>query len=155
MSDAASGPPSDPLAEIRRRRLGVRAALDSLERSVAAPSAGREADWIAGVLEHIRALQSAFNHHVAVTEGPGGLFEEVLDHAPRLAHQVAALGAEHVAIADAITTGVDLAAAAEGTDGVAECREAAIDLMNQVTRHRHNGAGLVYEAYNVDIEAAD
>jgi hypothetical protein len=155
MSDAASGAPSDPLAEVRRRRLGVRAALESLERSVAAPSAGRETDWIAGLLERIQAMQVAFHHHVAITEGTGGLFEEVVDHAPRLAHAVAALSAEHVAITDAVATALDLAASAKGLVGVTETREVAIDLMSQVTRHRHNGAGLVYEAYSVDIEAAD
>jgi hypothetical protein len=157
MSDAAPSQPtpSDPLAEIRRRRRGVRAALDALEHSVAAASSGREPEWIAGVVERLRDLQSAFAHHVALTEGPGGLFEEVMEHAPRLAHQIAMLGNEHVAISDALDSGMDLGKSASGREGAAEIREAAIDVMSQVTRHRHSGAGLVYEAYNVDIEAAD
>lgn len=157
MSDAAASQPtpSDSLAEVRRRRLGVRAALESLERSIAAASSGREADWLAGVVDRVGRLQVAFDHHVALTEGPGGLFEEVIGDAPRLAHEVATLGAEHVAIGDAIVTALDMGRSARGRGGAAEIREAAIDVMNQITRHRHAGAGLVYEAYNVDIEAAD
>jgi hypothetical protein len=156
MSDADSRQPTpDSLAEVRRQRRGVRAALEALEHSVAAASAGREADWIAGVVERLQDLQAAFNHHVVVTEGSAGLFEEVMDHAPRLAHQIAALGAEHRVISDALDTGLRMAGKAQGAEGVAEAREVAIDIMSQITRHRHNGAGLVYEAYNVDIEAAD
>lgn len=156
MSDAAqSQPPSDSLAEIRRQRRGVRAAFLGLEHAVAAASSGREKEWLAGVVLKLGDLQAAFDHHIAITEGPGGLFEEVVEHAPRLAHQVAVLSAEHVAVGDAIANALNMAGKAHGADGVTETREASIDIMSQVTRHRHSGAGLVFEAYNVDIEAAD
>jgi hypothetical protein len=39
--------------------------------------------------------------------------------------------------------------------GVGQVRELVLDVLRQIGHHRHLGADLVYQAYNVDIEASD
>jgi hypothetical protein len=44
----------------------------------------------------------------------------------------------------------------DGSDvDVAHARDMVVELLTAVVRHRHLGADLVYEAYNVDMEAGD
>lgn len=135
------------LDAVRRQRSGVRLALDDLERAVTAPSAGREREWADQVQRRVAEMKAAFGEHIAVTESAGGLFEEVVEAAPRLAHKVAKLRDEHVTIS------ADLDALA--TAPVAELREAAVQVMGRVVRHRSEGSDLIYDAYFVDIDAAD
>src|SRR3974390_332153 len=90
------------LDAIRKQRVGVRAALDALELALAAPTAGRPAEWMATVTERAEALAAAFAEHIRVTEAPGGVFDDCVGRAPRLANQVARLRREHVEIADAL-----------------------------------------------------
>jgi hypothetical protein len=143
------------LPEVQRRRRGVRAALGELERAIAAPTTGREAAWVARVADQLTQVHTAFGHHIAVTEEPDGLFDEIVADAPRLANQVQQLRNDHLRIAAAID-GARLFATGPAAEGhVSELSEAAVDLLARLTRHRHLGATLVYEAYTVDIDAAD
>jgi hypothetical protein len=146
---------SETLDAVRRRRQGMRAALVELEGAVAAPSAGRVDEWTAAVLRRVTALKEAFDHHVAVTEGPDGLFEEVIAEAPLLANRIAKLRDDHHAIDDALAACFSPGISLDPESQVAVLRDAAVDAMTIVVRHRHAGASLVYEAYFVDIEAAD
>jgi len=143
------------LEEVRRQRLGVRSALDGLERALAAPSAGRAKDWATTVCERTAALSEAFGNHIQVTEGPAGVFDDVLAHSPRLAGRVTRLRNEHVAIVAGLS---DVARAARDEDPEQEVdaiRDAALTVMGLVVRHRNAGSSLLYEAYFVDIDAAD
>ena len=83
-----------------------------------------------------------------VTEGPDGLYAELLDHAPRLARQVQVLIREHAAIAAPCP-----ASSAGSTPDVRveDLRTWASDLLRELSRHRQRGADLVYEAYATDI----
>jgi hypothetical protein len=96
-------------------------------------------------------MQAAFADHIEVTERQGGLFEEVVEAAPRLAHRVAKLRDEHVTI----TAGLDALAAMRPADDIAGFREAVVQMLGRVVRHRSEGSDLIYEAYFVDIDAAD
>lgn len=149
-----SGHDRDPdevtLDAIRRQRFGVRSALGELEGAVAAPSAGRSKEWVAHVIERAAALRTAFAEHIEVTESRGGLFDEVVGEAPRLANQVNKLRAEH----GTIRAGLDALVAGEAEE-VGEIRAAAVQLMGQIVNHRSDGSSLIYEAYFVDIDAAD
>ena len=61
------GPEMDgdpPLEAVREQRVGVRTALDGLERALAAPSVGRAKEWCAAVGERADALSDAFAIHV-------------------------------------------------------------------------------------------
>ena len=75
---------------------------------------------------------------------------------PRLAHAAEKLRVEHAVISAAIDRGsVAVRSAGEDPGGVEDAREAVLKLLQQLIRHRQRGADLVYEAYNVDIEAGD
>jgi hypothetical protein len=146
---------TNTLHEAQLRRRGVQAALVGLEQAIAAPSTGREQAWVAGVASHLRVLRTAFGHHVEVTEGTDGLFEEVVGQAPRLNNQVEHLRADHARLNAAINHALALSAGPPAAGHVSELAELGLDLLSRLTRHRHLGATLVYEAYMVDIDAAD
>jgi hypothetical protein len=138
------------LEAVREQRLGVRTALDGLERAVAAPSTGRVKEWAGTVAERASLLADAFANHVLVTERGGGLFDDVTAHAPRLANQIAHLRDEHGEITAA------LAAVKEGAGQDPDAlRDASLSVMGAIVRHRNAGSSLLYEAYFVDIDAAD
>src|SRR4051794_8984716 len=142
------------VAAARKRRIGVQAALSDLERAVAAGSAQREQDWATGLAAALTRLQDAFRHHIEATESSDGLFADVIEQAPRLSHQVGQLKADHPAIEQSIQQALALVNDPAGIDSsrISAAGETVIELMSSLTRHRHLGASLVYEAYNVDIE---
>jgi Hemerythrin HHE cation binding domain len=153
--DAVAGGDVPSLEAVRRQRVGVRTALDDLERALAAPATGRAKDWAAAVAKRGAALGDAFAHHVDVTEQQGGLFDDIVAHAPRLAPRITRLRNEHVEIAALLS---DLGRAARPEDAEEEVdavRDAALAAMGAVVRHRSAGSSLLYEAYFVDIDASD
>jgi hypothetical protein len=143
------------LDEVRRRREGVRAAVDELERALAAPAAGRPKEWSARVQGQIAALRRAWAHHVNVTEAEGGLFEQVVVQAPRLDPQIQKLRKDHLSVDEALTEMAGRRAGDDPDADAAELGELALAVMGRIVRHRNQGAGLLYEAYCVDIDAAD
>ena len=147
---------SDPSLEaVREQRVGVRTALDGLERALAAPSAGRAKEWCSEVRRRTETLGDAFAIHVLVTERQGGLFQDVLTHAPRLANQVGRLREEHQQIQAALAAVDEIAARRDPEDAVPPVRDAALEVMGAIVRHRNAGSSLLYEVYFVDIDAAD
>jgi hypothetical protein len=154
-ADRVAGEPTVSLDVVRRQRVGVRTALDDLERALAAPSAGRTKDWTSTVRERTAALAAAFANHVAVTEQPAGLFDDILDREPRLAGRITRLRHEHVEIAARLSD-VERAAQHEDPEQEVEAvRDATLAVMGAVVRHRSAGSSLLYEAYFVDIDASD
>ena len=146
----------DPSLEaVREQRVGVRTALDGLERALAAPSAGRAKEWCAAVRERAETLGDAFTVHVVVTERQGGLFDDVLAHAPRLANQIGRLREEHHQIRAGLDAVDEIATGRDPEEAVGPVRDAALEVMGAIVRHRNAGSSLLYEAYFVDIDAAD
>jgi hypothetical protein len=131
----------------RRHRATLLRDIRCFERALAEPD--RNPGWRRQVAARLAALRRAFAVHTVVTEGPEGLYAELLDHAPRLARGVQVLIREHVALAGA------LAALQRRLDvpetGVEELRGWASSLLRELSRHRQRGADLVYEAYSTDI----
>ncbi|HKO84267.1 MAG TPA: hypothetical protein VJ140_06835, partial [Actinomycetota bacterium] len=84
------------------QRLSLRRAIAGLEDALAAPD---DPDGLGGqdalparldpVLER---LAEVFAVHVEVTEAPGGLYQEILENAPRLANRVTRFRREHAEI---------------------------------------------------------
>ena len=147
---------SDALQAARVQRRGVRAALGALESAAASPAL--DATWTTVLSERLQALREAFAHHVEVTEGDDGLFEETLERAPRLARRTKVLRDDHVTIASAIDDALDVVAATAhpvDDDRISAIRASVTDVMGRIARHRQLGADLVHEAYNVDIEGGD
>jgi hypothetical protein len=99
-------------------------------------------------------VRDAFDQHVIVTEKPGGLYDEIMERAPRLVGTVGRLHEEHPTIAQSIATLLSKLELGEvGTDvwPLDKSRDDLQRLIGAVVRHRQKGADLVWEAYNVDI----
>lgn len=123
-----------------------------LERALRAPVAGRTEEWADEVTRSLLRLRADFEEHIVVTEGPDGLYQDVLASAPRLANAIQRLHVEHDRMSRALDALVRLAT--EPTpDGapVDLLRERAVRLLGQLVRHRQRGADLVFEAYETDI----
>lgn len=135
------------LAAARRHRAELLHSIHLFERALDGPAA--DPSWHQLVTERLATLRDAVTEHILVTEGPDGLYAELLDHAPRLARAVDMLIREHAALLAA--TEALSARLAEGVLGVEQVRSSATDLLHELSRHRQRGADLVYEAYESDI----
>jgi hypothetical protein len=145
MGTPSTGAQATFLELARRHRATLLATIHDLERALATPLG--DPSWRPGVTDRLTVLRSAFAEHVVVTEGPDGLYAEILDHAPRLARGVQVLSREHAALMHA----VDAVCARIGGAGPEELRGWASDLLRELSRHRQRGADLVYEAFETDI----
>jgi hypothetical protein len=126
--------------------------MGDVESALAAPGPGRDDAWRKELGQSLLVLSDALEWHISGTEGEDGLLAEILTTAPRLAHKIDQAHADHARIRAAI------AAAAAGTDAgtdVVALRQDVVALLTDLVHHRQFGADLVYDAYNVDIEAVD
>ena len=89
------------LEAARRRRQTLHDALVHLEQSISSPAAGRIPSGRRRSPRRWSSLRDAFEQHVIVTEKPGGLYEEIMERAPRLAGTLRRLHDEHPIIAPA------------------------------------------------------
>ena len=137
------------------QRLSLRRAIAGLEDALAAPDdpdgLGGQDALPARLDPALERLAEVFAVHVEVTEAPGGLYQEILENAPRLANRVTRFRREHAEITEGIQR--DLAACATVADPEAAqaLRDHGVRLFADLVRHRKRGLDLVYEAYHVDI----
>jgi hypothetical protein len=143
----ASAVPDASLRMVRRHRAALLRDIHRFEQSIAAPAGAPE--WRHRFSARLGGLGDAFAEHVLVTEGPDGLYAELLDHAPRLARGVHVLIREHGAITATLEALQRRADLPEAT--TEELRGWASDLLRELSRHRQRGADLVYQAYQTDI----
>ncbi len=142
------------LGEAKKRRQTLHDAIVQLEVAISSPAAGRVEEWGSQVTKDMVGVRDAFDQHVIVTEKPGGLYEEIMERAPRLVGTVGRLREEHPTIDLSIGTLLArLEAGDVGSDGwpLDKARDDLQRLIGSVVRHRQKGADLVWEAYNVDI----
>jgi hypothetical protein len=142
------------LGEARKRRQTLHDAIVQLEMAISSPAAGRVEEWSSQVTKDMVGVRDAFDQHVIVTEKPGGLYEEIMERAPRLVGTVGRLREEHPSIDGSIGTLLTKLEADEvGGDEwpLDRARDDLQRLIGSVVRHRQKGADLVWEAYNVDI----
>lgn len=126
---------------------GLRAVGDVL---AASDSDGR---WRQRLRQRLDKLQRAFAEHIALTEGPDGLYSELVTYAPRLARGAHLLIREHVSVAAALT---DLRHQVDLPEVSAEeLRIQAGTLSRELSRHRQRGADLLYQAYQTDLGGED
>lgn len=131
----------------RQHRPTLLGDMHALARALAAPLG--EPRWRERVIIHLGPVGQAFAEHVAVTEGPTGLYAELLHQAPRLDRGVRLLTREHAAIATAMAT-LQHVAEAPGVPVEELCGRAA-QLLRALHRHRQRGADLLWEAYQADL----
>jgi hypothetical protein len=143
------------LEAAKGQRLSLRRAIAGLEEALAAPE---DPDGLGGqdglatrLVPALERLQEVFAVHVEVTEAPGGLYQEILDNAPRLANRVTRFRREHTEITEGIRRGLAECAGAADPDAVQALRDHTVRLFADLVRHRKRGLDLVYEAYHVDI----
>jgi hypothetical protein len=144
--------PALDAARVRRKTLHD--TLVHLEEAISSPAAARIPDWTASVLKEMVEVREAFDQHVVVTERSDGLYDEILERAPRLAGNVRKLREEHPDIAVALTQMIERLEQVEIGSIAWPLDDARDDLqrfIGQVIKHRQRGADLVWEAYNVDI----
>lgn len=140
------------LGPVRKGRAGLRAATLRVEAELAGPLHGREGEWAAGVASAVDALAEAFAAHVALTEDPDGLFEQIRADAPHLDPVLRRLQAEHQTIGEALDTQRRALADSGAAPGAAEeVRDALTTVLGRLVRHRQQGADLVWRAYEVDL----
>ena len=98
MESSSSTPEQAFLAELRRHRAELRESMSALEDALAAPATTDRARWAERVHVALVELSGDFREHVDITEGPGGLYRDLLETAPRLSDAVAGLTQEHVLV---------------------------------------------------------
>lgn len=136
---------SEALGAARVRRVELKHAMSDLE--LAAAGAAGDASWADGLRAALADVSDALAAHVEEVEADGGLLADLVADAPRLTRRVQRLRDEHPELAARI-------AACRGLlddPDPHEIRQGVLDLMVALVQHRHAGADLVYEAYNVDI----
>jgi hypothetical protein len=139
--------PSDLAFEHRER---LRDALVALENALSSAGPRRAAAWAEGVVQCILRVEAEFHTHVDFTEQEDGLYDDILEAAPRLAHRVDQLRQDHNEIALLLTdclTRVELVPTSAHADWVDARRNECNTLLGRLVRHRQRGADLVYEAY--------
>jgi len=143
------------LEAAKGQRLSLRRAIAGLEEALAAPD---DSDGLGGpdalptrLIPVLERLQMVFAAHVEVTEAPGGLYQEILENAPRLANRVTRFRREHAEITDGLRRGIAECSTATDPDAVQALRDHSVRLFADLVRHRKRGLDLVYEAYHVDI----
>jgi hypothetical protein len=139
--------PRRALEKAKGQRLSLRRAIDDFEDVLAAAPASEAAERLRSSLEHLKVV---FAVHVEVTEAPGGLYEEILEIAPRLANRILRLKREHRAITGSVQSALDELPGDEAPPD-RELHALLEQLFTMLSRHRTRGLDLVYEAYQVDI----
>jgi len=141
------------LTAAKGQRLSLRRAINQLEDALTEPTLGRSADWAANLSPVLEDLKEVFSVHVEVTEAPGGLYEEIMDNAPRLANKIERFTREHASITHQLDQAMARARVVPASDPTAtdHLREALVRLFADLIRHRKRGLDLVYEAYHIDI----
>jgi hypothetical protein len=147
----------DALEQAKARRADLHTVLVNLEAAIAAPAHGRAPAWSEHVHDALVEVAGAWERHIAVVEGPGGLFEEVMHAAPHLANDLDRLRREHLEIRAELGLALDAVRVVAGAP-VRESdqgREVVLSILGRLMRHRQHGADLVFDAYAVDIGTGD
>lgn len=144
-------PDADFLEELRRHRAELRESMSALEDALATPAVRDRERWAQRV--HVAAVELAgdFREHVDITEGPDGLYREVLKTTPRLSGAVDTLTREHVLIRGQVDGLLARVAASEVIGDVDRLRDLGTALLGRLVRHRQRGSDLVFEAYEFDV----
>jgi hypothetical protein len=146
--------PHPALDEAFVRRKTLHDALVHLEQAISSPAVGRIAEWTEKVRAELAHVDTAFQKHRSLTERADGLYQEVLERAPRLTNSVERLRDEHPSIQDSLEAmAIRLESVEVGSDDwpIEQARDDLGRSIGVLIRHRQKGADLVWEAYNVDI----
>ena len=139
------------LEELRRHRAELRESMSALEDALAAPATADRVRWAERVHAALVELSGDFREHIDITEGPDGLYRDLLETSPRLSDAVASVTREHVLICRQVDDLLARVTAPDVTGGVDRIRDLGTTLLGRLVRHRQRGSDLVFEAYEFDI----
>ena len=151
MEPNSSTPDQAFLEALRRHRAELRESMSALEAALAAPVTAGRARWVQRVQVALMELAGDFREHMAITEGPEGLYREVVRTSPRLSEAVSSLTREHQLINGHVDDLLARVTTPDVTGDVDRVRDLATALLGRLVRHRQRGSDLVFEAYEVDI----
>jgi hypothetical protein len=143
--------PDKVLDELRRRRSEMREAMEALEAALARPLHTAGPAWTERVHIALIELSVDLRDHIHITEGPGGVHEQIVQAAPRLAHGVTQLTSDHARLREMLERALTTAGGHEAEDHVELTREYGTALLGRLVRHRQLSSDLIFEALQVDI----
>jgi hypothetical protein len=111
--------------------------------------------WLVAVNVALDSLADAWHEHVAFTEGPNGLFEELLDDSVEVAPEIDRLRRDHEVLDAHVARARELLA--HPTAGPDDTRVllCLTGIAKLVDHHRRRGSDLLYQVYSVDVSAGD
>lgn len=132
------------------------AALQALEEALSAPAPGREAGWLAGVIQALDLLVEALDAQASGDAEAASLLSEIATEEPRLAGRIQRLRDEHRDLRDSVSS---LRAQIEPQDqaavDVADIRDRLAAVARRFRQHRSREADLTYDAVNITLGAGD
>jgi hypothetical protein len=139
------------LEELRRHRAELRETISVLEDALAAAATADQARWAQRVHVALVELSGDFREHIDITEGPDGLYRDLLKTSPRLSEAAASLTREHILISGQIDHLLARVTAPDVTEDLDRVRDLGTALLGRLVRHRQRGSDLVFDAYDFDI----
>jgi hypothetical protein len=100
-------------------------------------------------------MRRVLDDHIRETEAPGSFYDDVIEHSPHLVNAAHRLQAEHPPLAATLDALALELKTVTDDESVEVTRQAAVELIKALLLHRHRGAELVYDAYNVDVAPGD
>jgi hypothetical protein len=141
-------------ARIGPQRGRLRNAAIVFEQISADLDANRET-WLVAIGVALEGLADAWDEHVTFTEGPGGLFEELLEETYEVASEIDRLRRDHeVLVAHVVRARELLASPGAGPDDT-RILLSLTGIAKLVDQHRRRGSDLLYRVYSVDVSAGD
>ena len=111
--------------------------------------------WLVAVGVALDGLADAWHEHVAFTEGPDGLFEELLDELGRGGARDRPAPARPRGPRRPRRPGPGAAGPAGAGPDDTRVLLSLTGIAKQVDQHRRRGADLLYRVYSVDVSAGD
>jgi hypothetical protein len=139
------------LEELRRHRAELRESMSALEDALAAPATADLARWSGHVHAALVELSGDLREHIDLTEGPRGVYRDMLTTAPRLSGAVEGLTREHGLIGDQLEKLLGRVTKADVVADPDKVRGLGTVLLGRLVRHRQRGSDLLFEAYEFDI----
>jgi paraquat-inducible protein B len=148
------GDMTNRVASARERRRALKDAMAELGAAASTPAG--MSGWLDDVTKALDSLSDALDRHVEMVEGDDGLLAEIREMAPHLQSEIDQMRADHnVLHAKVDSTRLVVKQAVSGIEGPGAVRREIRSLLTSLGEHREGGADLVYDAYHVDITAAD
>ena len=112
-------------------------------------------DWVIAVGGALTGLGAAWREHVAFTEAPDGLFDELLGDSLEVAPEIDRLRRDHEVLEAHIARTREMLAAPDAGPDDTRLLQSLAGVAKQIDQHRRRGADLLYQVYSVDVSAGD